>query len=173
MNIICTTCIALLIIATAVQPADAGFLYHATSKAAAQRIARNGFSKSHMNPNGRFGAKAYVASRPSTALRERPGADAILRFKSNGNFNKNIVDTRRMKTADLKTISGRKDMRGTSKHNIVGPKVGRDIGKKAETNNSIIAYRSVKNPHSTNYAIPEKSYKNSAMLKPDKIVNVN
>lgn len=165
--------IVLLALFISVQAAEAGFLYHATSKAAAKRIARNGFSKSHLNPNGRFGAKAYVASRPSTALRERPGADAILRFKSNGNFNKNIIDTRKMKTADLKTISGRNDMRGTRKHNIIGPKIGRDIGKKAEKSNSIIAYRSAKNPHSTNYAIPEKSYKNSAMLKPDKIVNVN
>ena len=173
MRLIFTIIMATMLVISTIESSEAGFLYHATKRAAANRIMRSGFTKSHMNPSSRFGAKAYLANKPSNAFRERPGADTVLRFKSNGNLNKKLIDTRRMKTADLKTISGRNDMRGTTKHGIIGPKLGHDIGRNAEKNNSIIAYRSAKVPHSTNYAIPEKSYKNSAMLKPDKIMNVN
>lgn len=153
--------------------AEAGFLYHATKRAAAARIAKNGFTKSFMNPNARFGPKAYASSRPSTALLERPGADSMLRFRTSNNFNKHLMDTRRMRTADLKNASGLKDMRGAMKNEVICPMLGQRLGRSAEHSNKIIAYRSAKNPHVTNYALPEGVYRNPRMIKPDGIMRVN
>jgi len=155
------------------QSAEAGFLYHATKRAAAERIARNGFTKSLMNPKARFGAKAYASSRPTTALLERPGSNAVLRFKTSKNFNKHLMDTRKMKTAELKNASGLKDMRGAVKNGVISPKLGQRLGKSAEKSNKIITYRSARNPRATNYALPEGVYRNSRMIKPDGIMRVN
>jgi len=166
------TLIIFLIICLIAQPSEAGFLYHATKRAAAKKIAKSGFSKSFMNPRARFGAKAYVSARPSTALLERRGANSVVRFKTSNKFKKHIMDTRKMKIKELKKASGLKDMRGSVKKRVIGPKLGKRLGIKAEKNNSVILYRSAKKPHAINYAIPKGIYTNPKVFKSDVIMKV-
>lgn len=138
--------------------AEARFLAHATRRALAPKIFKKGFSVSKMNPKARFGGNIYFSKNIKTALKEKPHAQSVLLFKKGRSFNNRLLDTRKMTGKRLRVISRLKDMRGTVKKGVIGPKIGHKIANFASRNNKIIAYRSARYARGTNYAIPPKVY---------------
>ena len=142
---------------------EAGFIFHATKRAVAQRLVKQGFNKALMKPNARFGAKAYASGQPKLALKERPGADAIVKYRTSGSFYKNALDTRRLSSTKIKEVAKVNDLRGQVKKGVIGSKLGQRLGRQAEKSNRVIIYRSAKDRSGTNYAVPSGIYNTKAM----------
>jgi len=171
MIITCNVIILTVVIFPSV--ADAGLLFHAASRRAAQSIFRGGFNKGFMQRKARFGSGAYLSKGRHTALSERPAAQSVVSFKTAKGFDRKVLDTRSMSTREMKTQFHIKDMRGAVKKDVIGPKAGHKIGAYASRNNKNIAFKSAKDPNGTNFFIPKQSYtRSSRMITPVKITNV-
>lgn len=154
--------IALIISCTiALSPsmADAGILWHATKKSAAKKIYAQGFNQKKMSPDARFGKGVYLSESKNTALKEKPRADAVLKFKESKNLKNNNINLAHPTNNKLKALSGDNDLRGNIRKGIIGPDLGKKIGRKAAQNDKSIIYKSAKNPKGTNYYIPSEVYK--------------
>jgi hypothetical protein len=147
----------LIFLFTPSQP-EASLLFHAAKRGIAGKIARRGFSKAHMNSNARFGSGAYFGKNLQTALAERPRAGSMTVFSKGKNFNKKVLDTSSLSKDRMKDISGLKDLRGTMKKNVIGPKLGHRLGRYAARNNKVIRYGSARYKNGTNYFIPKETY---------------
>ena len=136
--------------------ANAKYLVHATKRAFVPKIMKNGLSKYKMKSGARLGKGRYFGADIKTAVKEKPKADAAILFKKSRMFNKNILDTTHMSNKKLKTISGLKDMRGTVKNGVLGPKIGHKVSNYANKNRLIVKYNSARLKRGTNYTIPPK-----------------
>lgn len=150
--------------------ADARFLFHATRGAFVTKITKNGFKVRRMNAKARFGKKEYFSNDLRTALKEKPKANAAILFRKSRTFNNRILDTTHMNTNKLRSISGLKNMRGTVKHRVLGPKIGRRIGRYADRNNMVVKYKSARYKDGINYAVPTKLNK---IVRPARPLNFN
>jgi hypothetical protein len=159
-----------LLIGMIPEVANAKFLVHATRKAFAPKIMKNGLSTYKMKPNARLGRKEYFANDLRTALKEKPKANAAILFRKSRTFNNRILDTTHMNTNKLRNISGLKDMRGTVKHRVLGPKIGHRIGRYADRNNMVVKYKSARYTDGINYAVPTKLNK---IVRPARPLNFN
>lgn len=139
--------------------ADARFLIHATRKAFVPKITKGGFKPTRMNPKARFGRQIYFADKAKTAIKEKPRADALLRFRKSRLFNERTLDTTGMSTKKLRSISGMKDMRGTVKKGVIGPKLGHKVGNYARKNQLVVKYRSARYKPGKDYAVSPSLYK--------------
>ncbi len=150
--------------------ADA-FLFHATRRAVAKRIMKQGFSKARMHTSARFGKGVYASTKKKTALAEgRGGANTVIRLKESKHLKRNSIDLSHPKQAKLKKVSGKQDLRGSVKKGVIGPKLGRKLGKAASEKGKVIKYRSARNPKSTNVFIPQNVYqKHPGIVKADRI----
>lgn len=147
-------------------------LFHATEKAVARRIARRGFSLRRMRPTARFGKGVYLSESRALAMREKPAAKAVVAFKDSKLFRKRVIDSSRLKRAQLKRFSGDFNFRDNIRKGIIGPDLDRKIGRTAGRTNHVISYRSAKGK-GTNYFIPQKLYKNhSGIVKPVRVIPV-
>jgi hypothetical protein len=149
----------LFIIGMIPEVANAGFLVHATRKAFVPKIMKGGFKMGRMNPKARFGKQIYLSDKAKTALKERPHAGALMSFRKSRMFNKRTLDTTHMSTNKLRSVSRFRDMRGTVKKGVLGPKIGHRIGRYANKNGLIVKYNSARYKRGTNYAIPQKIFK--------------
>ena len=70
------------------------FLYHATRKAIARKIASRGFSVRKMNPKARFGKGVYISNKPGTALKEARRGKTLVRSQASKRFQKGVVNMR-------------------------------------------------------------------------------
>lgn len=151
---------------------EAKSLFHAAEKAASKRILRRGFSLKKMNPNARFGRGVYLANTEKLALKEKPGAKAVVVFKDTPAFRKRIIDTRRISMPQIKRMSGDFDLKGNIHKRTIGPDLGRKIGKAAGKMDRVIAYKPAKGK-GINYVIPRKTFqKHPDILKPVKDIQL-
>lgn len=139
--------------------ADAGLLYHATKGSLMKKIATKGFSKRMMSAESRFGKKIYMGATRKTALLEKPRADTLMGFKETALLRRNTLDLRKMSLNDIKFFSGDKNLRGNIKNRIIGPNLGRKIGRSAEIQKKAVIYRSAKDHSRTNLFLPFSLYK--------------
>ena len=140
--------------------ADAKFLIHATKGRFVPKIIKNGLKNPKMNPKARIGKQErYFGDNLKTAMKEKPRADAAILFRKSRTFNNRILDTTRMTNNRLKSVSGLRDMRGTVKKGVLGPKIGQRIGRYANEKNLIVKYKSARYRKGVNYAIPPNLYK--------------
>ncbi|KAB2889230.1 MAG: hypothetical protein F9K32_13470 [Desulfobulbaceae bacterium] len=141
------------------------FLFHATSKAAARKIAQKGFAANKMCAEARFGKGVYLSESRATALKEAPKAQSILKYKD---VQKNkLWDYSKPKLGKLRTVLPTADFRGTFKKGIIGPKLGRKLSHAASKEGAAIRYRSVKAPKTANVMVPNRVYRgNPGILKP-------
>lgn len=147
-------------------------LFHATEKAVARRIMKNGFSASRMRSTARFGRGAYLTESKALALREKPASKVVVAFKDSKLFRKRTIDTSRLKRVQLKRLSRDFNLRGNIRKGVIGPDLGKKIGRSAGRTNHIISYRSAKG-NGNNYFIPKKLYKNHPkIVKPVRILPV-
>ena len=153
-----------------VEHADAKFLFHATRRAFVPKITKSGFKARRMNPKARFGRKEYFANDLRTARKEKPKANAAILYRKSRTFNNRILDTTHMNTNKLRSISGLKDMRGTVKHRVLGPKISRRIGRYSDKNNMVVKYKSSRYKDGINYAVPAKLNK---IVRPARSLNFN
>ena len=150
--------------------AEPGMLYHATKRSLAKRIFTRGFSTAKMSRKARFGKGAYFASSRRTALREKPGADAVAVFKDTRSLKRSTLPVNRMSKGEIKKFSGDRDLRGNIRRGVIGPKLGRRIGSRAGTQGKNIAYTSARDKKGTNIFIPSRVYKkNPRLIKPVRI----
>jgi len=150
---------------------EAGWLFHATKRAAANRIYAQGFSH-RMNPAARFGKGLYFSKSPVTALREKPGANAIVKSGESKMLMKNTINTKKMSTAELKKFTGDKDLRGKIHHGIIGPKLGHEIGNKAGASGKAVQYQSARDPLGSNTFVPAQVYqKHPGIVHPEKVIS--
>lgn len=153
--------------------ANAKFLVHATRRAFAPKIMKNGLSKYKVKPTSRIGGKEYFANDLKTALKEKPRANAAIMFRKSRMFNKRVLDTTHMSNNKLRAISGLKDLRGTVKKGVPGPKIGQRIGRYANKNGMIVKYNSARNKTGINYAIPPKLYgEHPRIVRPVRSLNL-
>jgi hypothetical protein len=118
--------------APAVAASKGRMLYHATSRAVAKKLGRSGrLSMHHARKTARFGKAAYFSTSKTGARREVGKRAVMLKSRVRSGARSKIIDTRKMSTAQLKRYSGRTSMRGTMKRGVIGPKLGRAIGKRA------------------------------------------
>lgn len=141
------------------------FLFHATSKAAARKIAQKGFAAKKMRAEARFGKGVYLSESRATALKEAPKAQNILKYKD---FQKKkLWDYSKPKVDKLRTVLPKADFRGTFKKGVIGPKLGRMLSHAASKEGAAIRYRSVKAPKTANVVVPNRVYRrNPGILKP-------
>jgi len=132
-------------------------LFHATEKAVARRIMKRGFAANRMRSTARFGRGAYLAESRALALSEKPASKAVVAFKDSKLFRQRTLNTNRLKRTQLKRFSRDYDLRGNIRKGIIGPKLGRRIGKEAGKMDKVVAYKSAKGK-GTNYFIPRKVY---------------
>ncbi|MBI5606142.1 MAG: hypothetical protein HY879_22635 [Deltaproteobacteria bacterium] len=150
---------------------EAGWLFHATKKAAARKIMVRGFSKK-MNPKARFGKGYYFSKSPTTALKEKPGANAIVVTRGSKMLTKNALSTKHWSTAKLKKFSGDRDLRGKIHKGVIGPKLGKEIGRKAGRQRRPVLYRSARDRNGSNLFIPPSVYqKHPRIVRPQKVVS--
>lgn len=128
-------------------------VYHAAPKAVAKRIMQNGINPAKFHSQARFGKKLYAAQRPSTALAEKGRKHVLIKMETSKYLNKNTWDLRRPSPQLLRRYVDKTDLRGTVKRGVIGPKLGQQIGKAANTKGKAIKYRSVKSGGS-NIAVP-------------------
>jgi hypothetical protein len=153
--------------------AEAGLLFHAAKRSAAQSIFKGGFRKSLMKRQARFGPGVYLSKGKSTALSERPGAQSILSFKKSKGFDRRVLDTRSLSPSQLKSKFHINDMRGSVKNGVIGPKLGNKIGSFAANSNKIVAFKSARDAKGANYLIPKKMYSaKSNLISPYKVSDV-
>lgn len=155
LTVLFTTCFIAEVLAV---DAEAGFLFHATRSAFVPKIMKSGFKAREMNPKARFGKQIYFADKAETAMREKPRADALIPFRKSRSFNEHTLDTTKMSTEKLRSISRMKDMRGTVKNGVIGPKMGHKIGDYANLNRRVIKFNSARYKGNVNYAVPPKLY---------------
>jgi len=139
--------------------ADAKFLIHATKGRFVPGIMKNGLRSPKMNPRARIGNQGYFGNDLKTAMKEKPRADTAIFFRKSRTFNNRILDTTHMSNTRLKSFSGLRDMRGTVKKGVLGPKIGHKIGRYANKKNLIVKYKSARYRKGVNYAIPPNLYK--------------
>lgn len=164
-----TTVLLLIVQFGFVSHADA-FLFHATRRVIAKRIMKQGFSKARMRTSARFGKGVYASTKKKTALAEGRGANTAIRLKGSKYLKRNSIDLSRPTPAKLSKVSGRQDLRGTVKKGVIGPKLGRKLGKTASRKGKIIKYRSARDPKGTNIFIPRNVYqKHPGIVKADRI----
>ena len=149
--------------------AEAGW-FHATTKAAARSIMKRGINPFKFKSSARFGKGFYVAKTPRTALAEKGGNNAILRFKGNRYLKKNTLDFRKPSADSLhKQLGARYDLRGTVKNKVIGPKAAHQLGKMAGNQGKVIQYRSVRNGGGANLFVPKKVFvEKPRILRPEK-----
>ncbi|MFH1963796.1 MAG: hypothetical protein ABIJ30_13165 [bacterium] len=126
---------------------EAGFLFHATDQQASKRIAARDFSAAKMKAKSRFGKGVYLASSRKTALAEKPVADAVIRFNRSKYLSKSSLDLYRPSTQRLKGLCPNTSLQGKVKRGIIGPQLGRKLGRMASRRDKAIIYRSVKQPN--------------------------
>lgn len=151
-----TAVVAVLFIAAAGianPPGVSASAYHATTKALAGRIMKNGISPAKFRGQARFGKKFYAAAKSSTAIAEKGSRSSLIRMKTSKYLAKNTWDLRRPRPQLLRRYAGNTDLRGTVKKGVIGPKLGQRIGKAANAQGKAIKYRSAKNGGS-NIAVP-------------------
>ena len=150
--------IGMLLGVFALQPAHAAFGYHAAQKAVVKKIAKKGFATSRMKAHARFGKGVYLSSRPATAMAEARGARGIVRFRTGKGFQKRTLDVSRPNPGRLHRMFPGKDLRGSVKKGVVGPKLGKSIGRYASRKGKVVRYRSARVPGAYNYYVPKKVY---------------
>lgn len=149
---------------------EAGWLFHATKRAAANRIFTKGFSN-RMNPAARFGRGLYFSKSPVTAFKEKPLSNALVVSRESKMLKGNVINTKRMSTTEIKKFSGDKDLRGKIHNGIIGPKLGHEIGSKAGTQGKAVAYQSAKDLRGSNLYIPGSVYnKYPRIIQPEKVI---
>jgi hypothetical protein len=164
-----TLIVPLILMLVPVQ-AEAGLLFHATKRSLAKRIFTKGFAPAKMSKQARFGKGAYLSRSPRTALKEKPGADAVVVFKDTKSLNKRTLQVNRMTKPELKAFSGDRDLRGNVRHKIIGPSLGRKIGSSANKAGRSVTYSSVKDKKGKNVVIPSRVYReNPHLIKPVRI----
>ena len=132
------------------------FLFHATRRAVARRIMIRGVNPGRFMGRARFGKGFYMSRRISTALAEKGKKSAVIRMKPSRYLKRNTLDLRRPTQKKLRSLLGRKiNLRGRLKRWIIGPKLGRRIGRIAGRKGKAIQYRSVKTD-GTNLMIPRR-----------------
>lgn len=148
---------------------EAKTLFHATKKAAAKRIMAKGFSVKKLNPKARFGKGIYLSESKKLALKEKPSAKAVVRFKDTKLLRSNTVYTKRFTTQKLKKFSGDKDLRGNIHHGVIGGDLAKKMGRSAAKQGKVISYPSAKGK-GLNTFIPQKVYaKNPDIIKPKSV----
>jgi len=150
-------------------PQAEAFLFHATHRAVAKRIMKQGFSKARMRASARFGKGVYASTKKKTALAEGRGA-TVIRLKEGKYIRRNSIDLSNPTPAKLKKVSGEQDLRGKVKKGIIDPKLGQKLGKAASERGKIIRYRSARDPKGTNIFVPKNVYrKHPGIVKADRI----
>jgi hypothetical protein len=142
---------------------EAGLLFHATKRAAARKIMQRGFSAKMMKPNARFGKGVYTSESKALALKEKPTSDAVVVLKDTKILQHHKINTSSLTKDKLKRLSGDLDLRGNIHKGIIGPDLGKKIGKNAAKNGHVVVYPSVKGKGS-NYFIPQKVYQEHPRL---------
>lgn len=137
-------------------PAEAGF-FHATSKAVARRILKEGFSIRKMNPKARFGSGVYGSKSMATAIKEKSKAESVVSLSNSKMLQKVKIDSRRLSNSQLKRMTGDRDLRGNIHKGVIGPDLGKKLGRYASRKGKVIEYRSVRD-RNTNIFIPKKVY---------------
>jgi hypothetical protein len=163
---------ALLVIAwafIAACPAEA-WLYHATRRAVARRILARGLNPLKFKASSRFGKGFYASRRPSTALLEKGKKSSVVRFKESSSLKKSIWDFRKPKPEKIRSKIGNLNFKGKIRKGIIGPKVGRQLGRAASQKGKVIQYKSSKNGW-TNIFVPKKLLQDhQRIVKPEKII---
>jgi hypothetical protein len=152
--------------------AEAKFFFHATKKAAAKKIMAKGFSLRKANPKARYGSGGYLAESKKLALRERPTADAIVKFKDTQLLRRNIISTRKLSSQQLKKISGDRDLRGNIHHHVISGDLAKKMGKASGRRAKVIAYPSARGK-GENIFIPQKVYnEHPGIVKPVRVETI-
>ncbi|NDY73838.1 hypothetical protein DO021_18905 [Desulfobacter hydrogenophilus] len=143
------------------------FLFHATRKAAARKIMQKGFSKARMKSAARFGKGVYLAPKKTTARIESKTSGAVLKFKESKYLKRNTINMKNPAPAKIRKQVTYKDLRGTVKNNVIGPKLGKKMGAAAAKKGKAIKYRSVKSRNESCVFIPAGVYeKHPKIIKP-------
>lgn len=142
-----------------VSEAGAGALFHATRKAAMRRIVAKGFSPDKMRSAARFGKGVYLSNSPTTARMEARGAKTLIRVQTRPAFDRRVVNLRNPSPSGIRAFSPGARLRGAVKKGVIGPKLGRQLGRAASHKDKVIKYRSAKDPRRSNYVIPRAVYK--------------
>jgi hypothetical protein len=137
---------------------DAGILWHATKRSLAKKIFTRGFSNKLMSPKARFGKGIYFGKSKITALKEKPKAGAVLRFRESKTLKNSSINLTHTTNTRLKALSGDTNLKGNIHNGLIGPDLGRKIGKYAARTDKSIIYKSAKDPKGTNFFIPSKVY---------------
>jgi hypothetical protein len=135
-----------------------GYLYHATSRAAAAKIAKAGFSGRTMSLGARFGRGVYLSGAPATARAEKAGAEALVRVRKGGGFERRVLDLSRPDLEQLRALSGTASLRGAVKRGVIGPQAAHRIGQNAAEKGRIVRYRSARSPGGINFFVPKSLY---------------
>lgn len=153
---------------------EAGFMYHATSKAVARRIMAKGINPAKFKGNARYWRQMYVTKRPTTALAEKGSHSSLIRMRSSKYLDRNSWDLRNPNTLKLRRYLGNTDLRGKFKQRIIGPKLGQKLGKIASQKGKAIKYRSVRTG-GTNIAVPKSMLREHprALSHPELIRNLH
>ena len=134
-------------------PAQAWW-YHATRRAAAKNIMAQGVNPAKFRGSSRFGPGLYLSRRAGTARAEKGAGSTVLRFQGSRELERRTLDLRRPTTQTLRAHVGGMDLRGTVKKGVIGPKLGRQLGRQAAAHGQAIQFRSAKNGGS-NLVIPK------------------
>ena len=153
-------------------PAEAN-LFHVTQRAARKRIMKKGFSKAKMRSNARYGKGVYLADKKKTAISEVPKAQEVIRFKESKYLKKNTIDMRKPTPAKIRKVVPEKDLRGDVKKGVIGPKLGKKLGRAAGKKGKVIRYRSAKDPNGSNVVIPAKVHgRHPRIIKADRVYKI-
>ncbi len=131
------------------------FLFHATKKAAAAKIMKQGFKFSRFKTKARFGKGLYAAKSRATALAEKGKTSAVIGLKSSRYAERKAIDLRNPTARKVWGLLGKIDLRGKIRNKVIGPKLGQQVGREAARSGRLIQYRSVKDG-GTNIFIPKK-----------------
>ena len=169
LKVILTVAVAFMVSLVINASVEAGW-FHATSKVAARSIMKKGINPFKFKSSARFGRGFYAAKTPKSALAEKGGNKAILKFKSNKYLKKNTLDFRKPSADSLhKQLGARYDLRGAVKNKVIGPKVAHQLGKMAGNQGKVIQYRSVRNGGGANLFVPKKVFvEKPRILRPEK-----
>ncbi|HED00474.1 MAG TPA: RES domain-containing protein [Proteobacteria bacterium] len=146
------------------------FLYHATRKAIAKRILMRGVNPAKFSAKARFGKGLYLSRKPSTALSEKGRNSAVIRMRGSAYVKKRAIDLRKPTRGRLRSLLGKKiDLRGATRKNVIGPKIGRKLGRIAGKKGTAIQYRSVRNG-GTNVFVPKSLFtRKPGVIRPTKM----
>lgn len=133
----------------------AAFWYHATRRAAAKSILAQGVNPAKLRSGSRFGPGLYLSRRPSTALAEKGAGSAVVRFRGSRALEARTLDLSRPSPKQLKAQLGEVNLRGTVKKGVIGPKLGRQLGREAGFRGQAIQFRSAQTG-GRNLVIPKR-----------------